>query len=131
MNGSSELQHRREANMKNLHVIKVTPDRIEFSDGTKLYSEHYSNCCEEHYLDFSDISLDDFAGLEFDLSSDGFFERVPDYGIALKPIHGHPVRIPGYAYNNGYYSSDLTLVIQRACGGNVEYDITECQEWRG
>lgn len=117
--------------MSNLHVIKVTSGEIEFNDGTKLYSEHHSDCCEEHYLDFSDISLADFTGLEFDVSNGGFFERVPDYGIALKPIHGHPVRIPGYAYNNGYYSSDLTLVIQHASGGRDVYDITECQEWRG
>ena len=114
--------------MKNLKVIKVDAESLEFNNGMKLYSHHDYSCCEEHYLSMSDLTLEDFDGLEFDLTNDDFFERIDGYGIALKPINGHPVRIPGYGSNNGYYSSNLSLIIT---DGDFfkKYDISECQDW--
>lgn len=107
-------------------VTKVTSDFIEFNNEVQLFSDHRQDCCESHYLDFSNITLADFEGLEFDLSGEDFFERIEDFGIALKPVVGFPVRIPGYGYNNGYYSSNLSLILK---GTNSEkrFDITECQ----
>jgi hypothetical protein len=109
-------------------VTKVTSDYIEFDDEVQLFSDHDSQCCERHYLDFSNITLADFEGLEFDLSRDDFFERIEYFGIALKPVDGFPVRIPGYGSNNGYYSSNLDLILK---GTNFEkrFDITECQDY--
>jgi hypothetical protein len=112
--------------MKNVKVISVTDGDIEFDNGVSLSSYHENECCEDHYLDFSNITMQDFEGLIFDLSNDDFFERVPDFGIALKPTNGHPVRIPGYGYNNGYYSDNLALVLE-GNGVNRIFDITECQ----
>ena len=63
----------------------------------------------------------------FDLSGENFFKKIEGYGIELIPIEGHSVKIPGYASNNGYYSSDLALVIRKE-GVTKEFDITECQE---
>ena len=114
-----------------MKVISVCLDAIEFEDGTTLSSNHETDCCEEHYLCFDDLNLRDFEGLEFDLSGDDFFEEVPGLGIKLIPKKGWPVTVPGYAYNNGYYSSELTLVVTSPTPEwNREYDITECQEWR-
>jgi hypothetical protein len=110
-------------------VVKVDSDSLTFDNGMQLYSDHEKNCCEEHYLSFSDLSLDDFEGLEFDLSSDNFFERIKDYGIALKPILGHPVRVPGYGSNNGYYSDHMNLIVSDGKGYKQTYDISECQDW--
>jgi hypothetical protein len=98
-----------------------------FDDGTQLYSHHVGDCCEQHYLDFEHINLSEFEGLEFDLSNDNFFERVPDYGIRLIPTNGYPVSIPGYGYNNGYYSDNLALEVSFPDKGNKTYDITDCQ----
>lgn len=107
-------------------VTHVNEDGLVFEDGTSLYSDHDSDCCEHHYLSFADLSLSDFEGLEFDLSSDAFFERVEDYGIRLLPVNGQPVSVPGYGYNNGYYSANLTLVLEKD-KATTKYDITECQ----
>ena len=114
--------------MNRAKVVKIGPDCIEFENNVKLYSEHDQDCCEHHYLYFEDLSLKDFEGLEFDLTGDGFFERIEDYGIILKPLAGHPVSVPGYGYNNGYYSSELTLVITDGKAFNKTFDITECQD---
>lgn len=108
-----------------MKVIKVNGDSICFDDGTVLSSDHQQDCCEHHYLDFSDIKLDDFDGLEFNLNSNDFFNRVVDYGIELIPISGHPVRIPGYGSNNGYYSSNLSLELTGTI--TKTFDISECQ----
>lgn len=115
--------------MEKLKVVRIEPDSMQFDNGMILHSDHEQSCCENHYLSLSDLTLDDFEDLEFDLSNDDFFERVEGYGIALKPKNGHPVRIPGYGSNNGYYSSNLALVITNIDGRGVfkQYDITECQ----
>lgn len=119
--------------MNKLKVIKVSSEGIEFENGVILYSHHYQDCCESHYLSFSDLTLADFEGLEFDLTNDNFFNRIPDYGIELVPIKGWPVKIPGYgsnnclAYSDGYYSSNLDLIVTNGSDFNKEYNITECQ----
>lgn len=108
-------------------ILKIENDIIFFEGGVTLRSEHESDCCEQHYLDFKDIVPSDYEDLEFDLSKDNFFTRIPEFGIALNPVHGHPVRIPGYGYNNGYYSSNLKLVIMTGDVVDKTYDIEECQ----
>lgn len=116
--------------MKNLKVVSIEGEALVFYDGTRLYSEHIQDCCENHYLDFGDLELSDFEGLEFDLSNDDFFNRVEDFGIELKPINGHVVRVAGYGYNNGYYSSDINLIIADADGKVIKsYDVSECQNY--
>jgi hypothetical protein len=98
-----------------------------FDDGTKLYGEHDQDCCECHYLDFEHLELSDFDGLEFDLSNESFFERVSGYGIRLLPKNGLPIAVPGYGSNNGYYSSNIRLVVCKD-GCFTDYDVTECQD---
>ena len=114
--------------MENLKVVKVYDESLEFENGLTLSSWHDTSYCEEHYLSFSDLTIDDFEGLQFNLSNDDFFERISGYGVALKPTNGFPVRIPGYGYNNGCYSDELLLVLRDGIAEDRYYDITECQE---
>lgn len=117
--------------MTNLKVVEIGAESLTFDNGMVLSSFHHFDCCESHYLSLGDLRLDDFEGLEFDLSNDDFFERIENYGIALKPKNGHPVRVPGYGSNNGYYSSNLSLMLEAANGEIIQrYDITECQDIR-
>lgn len=110
-----------------MKVVEID-DGLIFDNGWKLSSYHDSDCCEWHYLDFEHLNLDDFKDLEFDLTSDNFFGKIPDYGIELKPIKGWAVKIPGYGNNNGYYSTNLTLVVKDDnCDVVKKYDIKECQ----
>lgn len=114
--------------MENLKVVEVGSDFLIFDNGIKLKSEHDQDCCENHYLCFNDLSIEDFEGLEFDLSNDDFFERIKDYGIALNPLNGYPIRVPGYGYNNGYYSSNLSLLLIDKEGNELKYfEISDCQ----
>lgn len=111
-----------------MKVIQVNEEELLFDDNSKLYSNHEQDCCENHYLSFRDLTLKDFEGLEFDLNNDNFFSKIDGYGIALNPIKGFPVRVPGYGSNNGYYSTNLELVVEQEGKVKKTYDITECQE---
>lgn len=124
-----QFTNKKNNHMEKLKVLKVDSYSLIFDDGTILESKHDRECCEHHYLWFKDLKLEDFEGLEFDLSNDDFFERIEGYGIALKPITGFPVRVPGYGENNGYYSSDLHLVVSNRNGFYKQYEITECQDY--
>ena len=111
-----------------MKVIKID-DALYFDNGWSLTYYHDQECCEEHYLDFNDLTLEDFEGLEFDLINDNFFERIEGYGVALIPINGFPVRIAGHGENNGYYSDELILIVRNEVRNIIkEYDITECQD---
>jgi len=111
----------------NYKVIRVGPEEIEFEKGIKLSSNHNQDCCESHYLCFEHLTIEDFDGLEFNLEEDNFFNRLEWYGIELIPVKGHSVRIPGYGSNNGYYSTDLSLVLS-GLGNTRLFDISECQD---
>jgi len=112
--------------MSKVTVVEVSQYSITFSNGDELSSSHESSCCEEHFLSFNDLSLKDFDGLEFNLEHDNFFKKIDDYGIELIPLSGWGVKVPGYGFNNGYYSSDLTLEVGRK-GKYKTFDISECQ----
>ncbi len=114
--------------MNKLKVIKVNSDEIEFDNGIKLSSNHEQNCCENHYLNLDDLTMADFEGLEFDLTNDNFFKRIDGYGIELIPINGFSVKIAGHGSNNGYYSSNLDLIITDGKDFKNVFDITECQD---
>lgn len=114
--------------MKNLKVVKIDSESIEFENGIRLFSNHDQDCCENHYLSMSDLSLEDFKEMEFDLSGDNFFKRIDGYGIELIPLKGWSIKIPGYGYNNGYYSSMMDLIITNNNDFTRTYNISECQE---
>lgn len=116
-------------NIQSSKVVKVSSDGIKFDSGISLYSEHDQDCCEHHELTFDDLTLEDFEGLEFDLSNDNFFTKIPDFGIELNPIKGHSVKIPGHGYNNGYYGTNITMVLHDDTNNKMykSYDVSECQ----
>lgn len=115
--------------MKKIKVIKVNDLGIEFDNGVVLDSDHYQDCCENHYLSFDDLTIRDFEGLYFDLSNGNFFKGIEDYGVELIPLKGHSIKVPGYGQNNGYYSSNLDLCLTLKGKLLKSYDITDCQEY--
>ncbi len=117
--------------MNKLKVINVDSDKITFEDGVTIYSDHGQDCCESHELDLNDITLKDFEGLEFDLTNENFFKRIEGYGIELIPINGRSIRIAGHGYNNGYYSDNLDLIIEKDGKIVSKFDISECQDIDG
>ena len=109
-------------------IKSINSERIVFDNDYKLYSDHHDDCCESHYLCFDDIKLDDVSELTFDFDAT-WFNKIEGYGIELIPtVELSTVKIPGYGSNNGYYSTDLRLVLEKDDGSTLEFDIEECQE---
>ena len=109
-------------------IVKIEDPYIIFDNGLKMSYEHNSQCCERHYLSYDDLDFEEIKDLVFDLNNDFFVRPVKDYGIELNAINGFPLRIPGYALNNGYYSSNLFLNFEFN-NLSCSVDISNCQEW--
>lgn len=113
--------------MSYLVTTGIDCDKLTLSDGSYLQSRHGQDCCEHHYLDWPHEAI----GLTLDTGGD-FFERVDGYGIRLLQRDGLPVPVPGYGYNNGYYSSEIKLVWVSPTGKTLrEWDVSECQKVEG
>lgn len=117
-------------NKKEVKVVDVVSEKLVFSDGSTLESYHESDCCEHHWLFMDDVKKENaFDGLLFDLSDiDNLITKIPDFGISINPVNGYPVKIPGYGSNNGYYSTNLSVIVDnKTLCIKTEIDITECQ----
>lgn len=119
--------------MKKLTIKSVTDESIIFNDGSYLQSSHEQDCCEHHYLDFSNEDVKSLKELEFPVDENDHLDascisEIEDYGIEIKPLNNHPLRIPGYGYNNGYYSSNLLLEYRSKKHELLfSLDVSDCQ----
>ena len=116
--------------MRIVKIESVTLEKIKLSDGSTITSDHDKDCCEYHWLDFAETLKDgDALGMTLDLDGT-WFREVPGYGIELIPAapDRHPIRVPGYGSNNGYYGSNIDLVLTSPGGKRQTWDVSECQD---
>ena len=126
------------------NIKEIGDEYIEFHNGMILKSYHDRECCEYHYLDMSIMSMyniDNQTGetisiyeREFDFSNGIPFEKVEGVGIKLIDTTGNKYLINGYGSNNGYYNSDIELILcyyDEEDGTETDIyrvDVSECQE---
>ena len=96
-------------------------DYIFFTDGSSISYEHLQDCCEYNWADFSVLEIF-YKNEEFD-----DFEIIPveecGFLLSLKTknscfyyyntFSSKKIFIPCYSDQNGYYGSDLTIVVRR------------------
>ena len=88
-------------------ITEITYEKIIFSDGNELTHFHDQFCCEENYADFE--QLDDIArNCDFD-TTNMKFELVEGSGFRLGN-EGRMFFIPCYSEQNGFYSSDVSIL---------------------
>lgn len=113
-----------------MKITKWDDDRIYFSDGSTISYQHEQDCCEYNYADFS--VLDVMLGHDKDYTEfDSFKINAVDYGgflIKLKlpdnRILCGPYRnifIPCYSEQNGYYTTNITIVYSDKDGTVITY----------
>jgi hypothetical protein len=117
--------------MKELHKIvfedpvKVTGinegNGLTFSDGTTITDYHEQDCCESVYADWG--QLNDQLITEDD-TKELVISGNPLIGIVLNGKYA----VPCYNEQNGYYSSDLQLVIKQPGKPDFILDISEYVE---
>lgn len=96
-------------------------DYIFFTDGSNISYDHKQDCCEYNWADFSVLEIF-YKDEEFD-----DFEIIPvdecGFLLSLKTktfcsyyygaFSSKKIFIPCYSDQNGYYSSDLTIIVRR------------------
>ena len=119
-----------------LRIVEIGEEYIILENDNKeklrVSSYHSTSCYESHYLDFSEIEDMMEDGTLFCVDTEdpsSFFCKVEDFGIRLLPINSHPISVPGYGSNNGYYSSDIDLIVEdlRLHKEELRVDVSECQ----
>ena len=106
---------------KPVKLVGFGDEGLLFSDETKVMDYHDQDCCESVYADWK--QLDDTGILE-----DTFKELVitgnPELGIVLNGTYG----IPCYNEQNGYYSDDLSIIVEQPGRPSIEIDISNFVE---
>lgn len=97
--------------------VESTDEGFVFStekNKVSIYTHHDQDCCEHVYGDFSIMKYHD-AGLKGREIQGLVIKGVEDMGFLLCFDCGYSdnvkVFIPCYNYQNGYYSDDLSLVV--------------------
>ena len=113
-----------------MKIKKINTDTIIFNNGMILGSVHEQDCCESHYADFESLFGQGWEKKEFPESLSELIvkskiekEFDDEYGeswksfFQIKDKEGNKYTLTIYNANNGYYGTDVTLVLKK---GNKE-----------
>ena len=84
-------------------VKHMNEEIIAFSNGLTITFFHEQDCCESVYCDFEQVE----SLFKKQIYTELIIEMVENCGIRVNGFF-----IPCYDVSNGYYSSDLELIIQ-------------------
>ena len=112
-----------------MKMLSIGKDGITFDNGKILESYHDQDCCEEVYADWENMQIMGKSEKNFVYAADlDFFENIfmsivpiEDLGFYIVTKQGICILVSCYNYQNGYYSSDLSLKY-----GDQYMDISEC-----
>lgn len=107
-----------------MRIKHVYDDGLIFDNGAVLESFHDQDCCESHYVDFTSIIGQGWEDKDFpehlsELIAESEIpdEYTGDYGdvwdsfFQIKDKQGNKYTLTIYNSNNGYYSSNVQLIL--------------------
>ena len=89
-------------------IAEITEEYIKFTNGFVITCFHDQDWCEWNYAQFD--ALDDIAR-EAIFVGNLDFEEVPGYGFKFGNKPYNMYFVPCYSSQNGYYSSDLDILL--------------------
>lgn len=106
-----------------MKIIKIEETKITFNNGYELKYYHEQDCCECVYADFSILrtyNVSTKTGKTINIKEIDFHENLKDLiqgklgcGFNLVSKTGEKFFVPCYNEQNGYYSSDLELILYK------------------
>ena len=90
-----------------MKIREIQDEQIIFDNGETIGFQHYADCCEWNYADFN--QLDDIAR-NATFTSPLTFVKVEESGFRFGNQPNRMFFVPCYSEQNGYYSSDLTIL---------------------
>ncbi len=112
---------------KKIENISLEDGSIEFKFDThslSLTNDHNPDCCEHVYADFSILK---FHASNLKKIGTLIIKGVENMGFLLCLDDSTKIFIPCYNYQNGYYSSNLSLIVKNG-NTKVEIDISNLVE---
>ena len=120
-----------------MKIIEIKEDKIIFDNGYELESYHEQDCCEHVYADFEilkDYNVSTKTGktiniedIDFEEHLEYLIQGIENEGFNMISKIGEKFFIPCYNSQNGYYSSELELILKRGKAKEV-MDISEFVE---
>jgi len=107
-------------------IESIKNDEIILKNAIKIYSHHEQDCCEHVYANINYIKDEINYIKPFNCM---IIEIVEGSGIRLKFGNNHALFVPCYDIQNGYYSSNLELIVEykhKKC----KYNITPAAEYK-
>lgn len=100
---------------------------IVFDNGTQISDRHEQNCCESVYADFSHLETynvlprtgESITIYNIEFPEQLILSEVEGEGFCLISSDGSKWFVPCHNEQNGYYSSDLQLLIKASPGVSV------------
>lgn len=106
-----------------MKIIKIEDEKIKFDNDNELTYLHQQDCCESVYADFDILktyNVSTKTGKNINIKEIDFCENLNELiegiiacGFNMISKIGEKFFIPCYNIQNGYYSSDLKLVLQK------------------
>lgn len=106
-----------------MRIFHISEETIRFSNGKEILEleyEHEADCCEKVYADFLGITTrvltkegkdKSIFQLDFYEDVEKLIEEVKDQGFMLCAKDGTKVLVNCYDIQNGYYSSNLSVIL--------------------
>jgi hypothetical protein len=104
-----------------MKIKEINDEEILFDNNMRLESYHEQDCCESVYADFkilNDYNVSTKTGKEINIKEIDFeesllklIEGVKEAGFNMISKIGEKFFVPCYNSQNGYYSSELELIL--------------------
>lgn len=117
-----------------MKIKEINEEKIVFDNGYELEYYHEQDCCEQVYADFDilkDYNISTKTGkiinikdIDFEEHLEYLIQGIENEGFNMISKIGEKFFIPCYNNQNGYYSSELELILKRGKAKEV-MDISE------
>lgn len=107
-----------------MKIKEINEEKIIFDNGYKLEYYHEQDCCENVYADFEILrtyNLSTKTGktikieeIDFEEDLEKLIEGKVEAGFNMISKIGEKFFVPCYNEQNGYYSSELELILYKA-----------------
>lgn len=104
-----------------MKIVKIEEEKIKFDNGYELQYYHEQCCCEHVYADFSVLEtynlsvktgkIIDIKEIDFEEHLEYLVQGIKGQGFNIISKIGEKFFVPCYNSQNGYYSSDLELIL--------------------
>lgn len=118
-----------------MKIKEINDDYILFDNGYKLRAYHEQDCCENVYADFEilkDYNVSTKTGksikiqeIDFEESLEQLIQGIEGQGFNMVSKIEEKFFVPCYNSQNGYYSSDLELILCKTENLEETLDISD------